>query len=100
FTQFPRFLDPFVGSASVGCTKATCSRNSPRVENGVATEEMEEERRLCYVGMTRAKRHLHLCFAKDRMFFGTRSFSAPSRFLTEIGSRDVVFHLPQESFGQ
>ena len=63
-------------------------------------EEMEEERRLCYVGMTRAKRHLHLCFAKDRMFFGTRSFSAPSRFLTEIGSRDVVFHLPQESFGQ
>jgi len=46
--------------------------------------ELEEERRLCYVGMTRAKRHLYLTSARQRRLYGTKSFSLPSRFLDEI----------------
>ena len=46
--------------------------------------ELEEERRLCYVGMTRAKEKLYLTFCENRLFFGTRSSNMPSRFLSEI----------------
>ena len=45
---------------------------------------LEEERRLCYVGMTRAMERLYLCWARTRRRFGTRNFSEPSRFLSEI----------------
>ncbi|HET6303322.1 MAG TPA: UvrD-helicase domain-containing protein [Myxococcota bacterium] len=45
---------------------------------------IEEERRLCYVGMTRAMERLVLCCARERRRFGSRSFGAPSRFLREI----------------
>ncbi|MFQ5532393.1 MAG: ATP-dependent helicase [Candidatus Methylomirabilales bacterium] len=47
-------------------------------------EELEEERRLCYVGMTRAKKRLFLTAALQRRFYGTESFNLPSRFLEEI----------------
>jgi len=47
-------------------------------------EELEEERRLCYVGMTRAKNHLYVSYANKRMFFGTRTHNSPSRFISEI----------------
>ncbi len=47
--------------------------------------EIEEERRLAYVGMTRAREELYLSFAKSRFTFGARNFSSPSRFLTELG---------------
>ena len=49
--------------------------------------EMEEERRLCYVGITRAKRQLHLTYARRRLFFGTRSQNMVSRFVGEIPER-------------
>ena len=45
---------------------------------------VEEERRLCYVGMTRAREELILTTAAERRRFGSRSFSVPSRFLSEI----------------
>jgi len=45
---------------------------------------LEEERRLCYVGMTRAKRHLYLCSTTYRYMWGTARFMRPSRFLKEI----------------
>jgi DNA helicase-2/ATP-dependent DNA helicase PcrA len=45
---------------------------------------LEEERRLCYVGMTRAKEELTLTCAAQRLRFGSRSSSVPSRFLSEI----------------
>jgi DNA helicase-2/ATP-dependent DNA helicase PcrA len=45
---------------------------------------LEEERRLCYVGITRAKRKLYLTFARTRSLYGTRSYNMPSRFLDEI----------------
>jgi len=46
--------------------------------------EVEEERRLCYVGMTRAKRRLYLTSARQRRLYGSKSFNLPSRFLDEI----------------
>lgn len=46
--------------------------------------ELEEERRLCYVGMTRAKVKLYLTHATTRMIFGKQDYNIPSRFLSEI----------------
>ncbi|MEJ2535237.1 MAG: DNA helicase II [Gammaproteobacteria bacterium] len=45
---------------------------------------LEEERRLCYVGMTRAMEQLYLSYAEVRRMFGSESYSRPSRFLGEI----------------
>jgi len=45
---------------------------------------IEEERRLCYVGMTRAEEALTITFAQERRRFGSKSFGVPSRFLREI----------------
>ncbi len=47
-------------------------------------DEMEEERRLCYVAITRAKKKLYLTHAKQRMLYGRTSFNRVSRFLNEI----------------
>ena len=47
-------------------------------------EEIEEERRLCYVGMTRAKQKLYITAAKQRMLFGRTSCNSVSRFVKEI----------------
>lgn len=47
--------------------------------------ELEEERRLCYVGMTRARQELHLSYAKSRLAFGQRGYNPASRFLTDMG---------------
>lgn len=48
--------------------------------------EMEEERRLMYVGMTRAREELFLVYATERMLYGGRQHNPPSRFLSDIGS--------------
>ena len=52
-------------------------------------EEMEEERRLCYVAMTRAKERLFLTCANQRMLFGRTSSNRPSRFVQEIPGEHV-----------
>ncbi len=57
--------------------------------------EMEEERRLCYVGMTRAREELYMIYATSRMLYGGAQHNPPSRFLSEI---DAQFQ-PPESFG-
>lgn len=46
--------------------------------------ELEEERRLCYVGITRAKKQLHLTFCRERTLYGYPQLNPPSRFLFEI----------------
>jgi DNA helicase-2/ATP-dependent DNA helicase PcrA len=46
--------------------------------------EMEEERRLCYVGMTRAREELYLIYASSRMLYGGVQHNPPSRFLSDI----------------
>lgn len=53
-------------------------------------EEMEEERRLCYVAITRAKQTLTISYAKQRMLYGRTNASLPSRFLREIPEDTVV----------
>ena len=45
---------------------------------------LEEERRLCYVGITRAESHLYLTYTQTRSLFGSRSYNMPSRFLDEL----------------
>ena len=52
-------------------------------------EELDEERRLAYVAVTRARQHLVLTYAKTRQIFGTTRLAAPSRFLRDL-PRDVV----------
>lgn len=49
-------------------------------------KDLEEERRLCYVGMTRAREELFLTYASSRLNFGSRSYNPPSRFLSDMGS--------------
>jgi len=48
------------------------------------SNEMEEERRLAYVGITRAKKQLFLTYARQRLFFGQRTAGMVSRFISEI----------------
>lgn len=57
------------------------------------TTELEEERRLCYVGITRAKTKLTLTFAKRRLFFGQRLTPTVSRFIMELPTRVVEKNL-------
>lgn len=52
-------------------------------------EEMEEERRICYVAMTRAKEKLYMTCANQRMLYGRTSSNRPSRFLGEIPEERV-----------
>ena len=54
-------------------------------------EEMEEERRLCYVAITRAREQLTISYAKQRMLYGRTSAALSSRFLREI-PEDLVVH--------
>jgi DNA helicase-2/ATP-dependent DNA helicase PcrA len=56
----------------------------PSAQSTYSSAELEEERRLCYVGITRAKTKLHLINAKSRMLFGSTTYCRPSRFIDEI----------------
>jgi superfamily I DNA/RNA helicase len=56
----------------------------PHIRSLGDPDELEEERRLCYVGITRAEQRLYLCHAWSRMLFGTTDYRPPSRFLDEI----------------
>ena len=56
-------------------------------------DDLEEERRLCYVGMTRAREELILSYAESRAVFGQRNYSSPSRFIT-----DAELELPKKDF--
>jgi DNA helicase-2/ATP-dependent DNA helicase PcrA len=55
----------------------------------IEEQGIEEERRLCYVGMTRAQEHLTLLHASSRMLYGGRNHNLPSRFLDELPERHV-----------
>lgn len=69
--------------------------------------ELEEERRLCYVGMTRAREELHLSYAASRLQFGQRGYNPPSRFIADMGDvaafaeregTDEAFYEQEHSF--
>jgi len=65
-------------------------------------EEMEEERRLCYVAITRAKENLTITYAKQRMLYGRTNASLPSRFLREVPEDTMVkkggYQTPQNPY--
>jgi len=56
----------------------------PHLRSFGSADELEEERRLAYVGITRAQDRLHLTSARRRMLFGASSYNPPSRFLKEV----------------
>ncbi len=59
--------------------------------------EMEEERRLMYVGVTRAKQKLYITYAKRRQMWGDTKYFPPSRFLVEIPENLTERHLSEDS---
>ena len=63
----------------IGCEEGVFPHSRALDEGG-----LEEERRLCYVGITRAKRSLYVSYARTRNVFGARSYGARSRFLDEV----------------
>jgi DNA helicase-2/ATP-dependent DNA helicase PcrA len=63
----------------IGCEEGVFPHSRALDEGG-----LEEERRLCYVGITRAQRDLYLTYARTRTVFGARSWGVPSRFIGEI----------------
>jgi DNA helicase II / ATP-dependent DNA helicase PcrA len=63
----------------IGCEEGVFPHSRALDEGG-----LEEERRLCYVGITRAERDLYLTYARTRNVFGARSYGLPSRFIGEI----------------
>jgi DNA helicase-2/ATP-dependent DNA helicase PcrA len=52
-------------------------------------QALEEERRLCYVGLTRAQEQLVLTHAQGRSLYGSRSYNLPSRFLDELPEDEI-----------
>ena len=57
----------------------------PGMRSSENEADLEEERRLAYVGITRAMRKLFLTYAASRFSFGNRNYNMPSRFLIELG---------------
>ena len=62
----------------------------PIGESAFNPQELEEERRLMYVGMTRAIKNLYLCWATERTVYGKTKWNMPSRFIAEAGFREEV----------
>ena len=54
-----------------------------------SSKSLEEERRLAYVGITRAKYDLNLSYASSRFTYGINNYSLPSRFLSEINNIEI-----------
>ena len=61
----------------------------PHLRSLTDPDALEEERRLCYVGITRARERLYLCHAWCRQLFGATNYNPPSRFLEEIPDESV-----------
>ena len=70
----------------------------PGYQSMMEPKELEEERRLCYVGITRAKENLFLTCSKQRTVFGSTSYNPVSRFLNEIPEELLEGY--QEAFGE
>lgn len=70
----------------------------PGHQSMMEPKELEEERRLCYVGITRAKENLYLTCSKQRTVFGSTSYNPVSRFLQEIPQELLEGY--EEAFGE
>ena len=72
----------------------------PGMRSMDAKDDMEEERRLAYVALTRAKKHLTISTTSSRMLFGMTMRNLPSQFLKEIDSSLIAVEKKQRPFGQ
>ena len=72
----------------------------PHVRALTEPDEMEEERRLAYVGITRAEEKLHLSHAWSRSLFGTTQYNPPSRFVEEIPSDLILSSGSPKTYGR
>lgn len=72
----------------------------PHMNSLMETSELEEERRLCYVAVTRAKRELHLVNTRRRTLFGKDQINPASRFIGEIDSNLIESNLSEEKIKQ
>ena len=70
----------------------------PGMQSVFNPEEMEEDRRLCYVAITRAREMLYITNAESRMLYGHTSRNAPSRFLRDIPPEAAEEHRPRYGF--
>ena len=61
---------------------------------------VEEERRLCYVGITRAREHLMMTYAEARRFYGNDNYNPPSRFISEVPADLMVEVRPRAMISQ
>jgi DNA helicase-2/ATP-dependent DNA helicase PcrA len=59
----------------------------PAIRQNDSNRDEEEERRLFYVAITRARERLYLCFAHERMKYGSREYAIPSEFIDDIDAR-------------
>lgn len=75
----------------VGMEEGLFPHNMSLMENN-----LEEERRLCYIGITRAKERLYLTNAKRRMLYGKENMNIPSRFISEIDEKLIEKIGPKE----
>lgn len=66
-------------------------------EDDLSAEREEEERRLFYVALTRAKRRLYLTYAASRTIFGSRRVNIPSKFLGDIDSSRIELAAAREA---
>ena len=66
----------FLSASRRGCSRTPARSTEP--------DELEEERRLAYVGITRARERLYITHAWSRSLFGTTQYNPPSRFIEEI----------------
>lgn len=70
----------------------------PHSRSLMEPQEMEEERRLCYVGITRAKENLFLSFAARRLYFGQRNTNMVSRFILDIPEHLYTLTVAKNNF--
>jgi len=71
----------------------------PHSRSLMDTNQLEEERRLAYVGITRAKEIIYLTYASSRLYFGERVSNPPSRFIMDI-PEDLIENLGANSFSK
>jgi DNA helicase II / ATP-dependent DNA helicase PcrA len=72
----------------------------PHSRSMLSPDEMEEERRLMYVGITRAKEKVYLLFTRERTLFGNTQINPPSRFLDDIPSHLISHNIEHKTYNK
>ncbi len=70
----------------------------PHSQSLLDRSELEEERRLCYVAITRAKDMLYLTYARRRLYFGKNTTNLPSRFISDIPEHLLKLRTEYDTF--